>query len=258
MRASFVVAAAALLALAGCTTGSSEPPQPVSPSREAPVALVYRGPASCDGCPEAAAALLQASDHGFEVVLVGPGEEMDVTAQALDDAALYVQPGGDGTVDRAMEVLGEDWSAAITEFVDDGGRYLGFCMGAYLAGSDPGVGLLSPGDTGRYIEAAGAEITTTDDAVISVLWEGERRLQFAQDPAYIVPSGVAGEQILSTFDNGLANALMRPYGEGMVAVVGTHPEADRTWYTDGLWEQDTDGLDRDAALQLLDAVMGTS
>ena len=36
---------------------------------------------------------------------------------------------------------------AITAYVEAGGRYLGICQGAYLAGHDPGMGLLGGADT---------------------------------------------------------------------------------------------------------------
>lgn len=34
------------------------------------------------------------------------------------------------------------YAGAVRDFVSGGGRYLGFCLGAYLAGSDPGFDLL--------------------------------------------------------------------------------------------------------------------
>lgn len=61
--------------------------------------------------------------------------------------------------------------------------------------------------------------------------------------------------MLSRFTNGRVNALVRPYHRGAVAVVGTHPEADRSWYTERLWRQDRDGLDRAQGLQLVAALM---
>lgn len=244
------LAAVLAIALGSCTAVPA-----AGPDDETPVALVYRGPASCEGCPEAAAQLLRASDDGFDVVFVGPDESLEVTPRALAEADVYVQPGGDGTVEDAYAALGPRAPGAIREFVRGGGRYLGLCMGAYLAGSDPGMDLLAPGDAGGYIDQPGARVSTAEDAVVPVLWGGERRMQFAQDPAFILPSGEDGEIILSTFDNGLVNALVRPYGEGMVAVVGTHPEADRSWYSEDLWAQDTDGVDRDAAMQLVEAMM---
>lgn len=59
-------------------------------------ALIYRGPAACDGCPESVAALLQSSSLKFEVEYAGPDEDIDIDADSLRDVDLFVQPGGGG------------------------------------------------------------------------------------------------------------------------------------------------------------------
>ena len=64
------------------------------------IALVYRGPASVEGCPEAVAELLEESRWGFDVRYVGPREKVHLGQSALDGAALYAQPGG-GTLRKA-------------------------------------------------------------------------------------------------------------------------------------------------------------
>lgn len=61
-----------------------------------PKALVYRGPAACQGCPEAVASLLRSSTPGFDVEYAGPREKADVDAESLRNFDLYAQPGGGG------------------------------------------------------------------------------------------------------------------------------------------------------------------
>lgn len=117
------------------------------------------------------------------------------------------------------------------------------------------MGLLAPGNTGQYIRTPGASVKSTRNAVIPVVWEGAGRRHFAQDPPYIVPSGVAGEKILSRFTNNRVNALVKPYGEGGVGVVGTHPEAARGWYSPELWKRDTGKLDSAQRLSLIEQTM---
>lgn len=249
-----VVAAAVLVACAPTSCARTDGPGP-----PAPTALVYRGPATgCDECSEAVAGLLRSSDLGFDVTFVGPGEEVEVTAATLGEADLYVQPGGNLSVDAAMDRLGADAADVITSYVHGGGRYLGLCLGAYLAGSDPGLGLLSPGDTGGYSSTRGAGLTGSQEGIIRVAWGSKDRWHYAQDPPVILASKVDGERVLSRFSNGQVNALVRPLGDGVVGVVGTHPEATRDWYSDTLWRADTDGLDLDDGLELIDAVMAPS
>lgn len=239
----------ALAVLNGCSTGTHD-----IAAGELPLAAVYRGPAACQGCPEAAASLLEESGD-FDVEFIGPDEERAVTSDGLRDVDLYVQPGGFDDVARAMADLGDDATTSIPAWVEQGGRYLGLCMGAYLAGSDPGLGLLAPGDTAGYAESEGALVDGDEEAVVPVDWGGERRLQYAQEPAVIIESGVAGERVLSRFTNGEVNALVMPRGEGAVAVVGTHPEATDDWFSPALARADVDGPDHEQALELVAALM---
>ncbi len=240
----------ALMMLSGCSTG----PFSTTDLSERPLAVVYRGPAACDGCPEAVASLLT-KHGGFNVDFIGPAEDRKLTAEDLRVARLYAQPGGSDDVGLAMQQLGGEATDAITAWVmERGGNYLGFCMGAYLAGSDPGMGLLAPGDTAGYAESEGALVSGSDATIIPVDWNGEMRYQYAQDPAIILESGVEGERVLSRFTNGAVNALVRPVGKGAVGVVGTHPEAGPDWFTPLMAEADIDGPDHAQALELVDAL----
>lgn len=63
-----------------------------------PKALVYRGPATSEGLPEAVAHLLESSPRQFEVRYAGPGEDIDITAETLRAVDLYAQPGGPGMI----------------------------------------------------------------------------------------------------------------------------------------------------------------
>lgn len=63
---------------------------------ERPLALVYRGDAACEGCPEAVAALLEKSPRHFNVTFCGPGQEADISPSILAQAAVYAYPGGPG------------------------------------------------------------------------------------------------------------------------------------------------------------------
>lgn len=252
-----VAALACVTAVLAASSGPSAVSGPAAQTAgtQRPIAVVYRGPASCAGCAESVASLLRRSPLDFRVAFIGPGERRRLSPAGLRGADLYVQPGGGNSVDRAMRAIGRKGARAIRSHVAGGGRYLGFCMGAYLAGSGPGMGLLRPGNTDAYNRTRGALVKGPEDAVIPVRWRGTRRYQFAQDPPYIIASGVRGERVLSRFTNGRINALVRPYRRGTVAVVGTHPEAERSWYTRRLWRRDHDGLDRRQAQRLVTAVM---
>jgi hypothetical protein len=218
-----------------------------------PLALVYRGPAACQGCPEAVASVLISSQWGFNVAFVGPDESQDVTTDVLGRAVLYAQPGGHIPLVPAYDALAGA-APVIASYVHNGGRYLGFCEGGYLAGMNPGFELL-PGDSNQYIYSPGATVTNTHDTVIKVSWRGQPRYMYFQDgPIFIIDQGAPGVASIATYDNGDIAALTAPYGNGVVGVVGTYPEAPAQWYqTYGL--VDPDGPDADLAHDLIDAVM---
>jgi hypothetical protein len=247
------------------TDDTMAPPTPTPPSDTGRrrLALVYRGPASLPGCPEAVAALLASGPWDLDVRYVGPEEDLPLSAESLSRAVLYAQPGG-GTLDAAYRIL-RGQRRAIRDFVHGGGRYVGFCLGGYLAGATPGFGLL-PGDTDQYIATSGATVHDEDSTVVRVTWRGTPRSVYFQDgPVFVLDtdSGTAdtdengdtretGVRILARYDNGTTAALVTPCGAGRVAVTGPHPEATPDWYTDhGLTAQRT----QDLACDLVDSVL---
>lgn len=204
-------------------------PSPALASSARPVALVYRGPAGCQGCSEALAALLESSKWHFVVDYVGPNEALKLSATTLKMATLYAQPGGNGTVETAFATMRE-YTHIIRNFVKSGGRYLGTCMGGYLAGKTPGFKLL-PGDTDEFITSPHTSVTTEADTTVNVLWRGQSHSMYFQDgPYFIVRRGARNVRVLATYTNGKIAALVAPYGKGKVGVSGPHPEATASWY----------------------------
>jgi glutamine amidotransferase-like uncharacterized protein len=219
------------------------------------VALVYRGPASLPGCPEAVAELLASSRWGFDVRYVGPDEDTPLNARTLAEAAVYAQPGG-GTLSHGYRHMRRH-RGEIRDFVRSGGGYLGFCLGGYLAGATPGFGLL-PGDTDQYIASDDATVDSEDNTQVEVTWRGRRRTLFFQDgPYFWVKSGAktrAKTTVLATYPNDTIAALVTGFGGGRVGVVGPHPEATEDWYTDAGMRV-AKRLGADLGHDLVDAVM---
>jgi glutamine amidotransferase-like uncharacterized protein len=196
-----------------------------------PLALVYRGRAARPaGCPEAVAELLRSSPRGFEVRYVGRGEPLKLTPETLAAAAVYAQPGG-GELKPAYRRMRRH-RATIRDYVAGGGRYLGFCLGGYLAGATPGFDLL-PGDTDQYVGSPSATLTGTGDTVVDTDWRGHpRRLFFQDGPMFQVRPDAADLAVLARYPGGEIAALATPFGAGRVGVVGPHPEATADWYSD--------------------------
>ncbi|CAF0952595.1 unnamed protein product [Adineta steineri] len=192
-----------------------------------PIALIYRGPATTEDCPEAVAALLQDT---YQVIYVGPQEEVDVNETSLSTAKLYVQPGGDDLEESWPHVC--KYAPAIRKYVKNGGRYLGICLGAYLAGSEPGFDLLpGSGDTNQYITSKDAVVTSEIDTVVPLLWRQKLRHVYFQDGTrFDLDQTAAPTEILATYMNGEIAAAVQHFGKGRVGMIGPHPEADEEWY----------------------------
>jgi hypothetical protein len=69
---------------------------------------------------------------------------------------ICVQPGGNGNLKDAFEKELNEYAIAVREFVSNGGRYLGTCMGVYLVGNKPGYDLGL--GVSRYIKTPGATV----------------------------------------------------------------------------------------------------
>lgn len=134
------------------------------------------------------------------------------------------------------------FAPAIRRFVSRGGRYVGFCLGAYLAGHTPGFGLLPRGaDTDAENDQAGAQVTTAADAIVQVDWRfatgpqagrtAAGRWLYFQEGAVI--RGLRESEtaiVLGRYSQGgRVAASLTKYGEGWVGLVGPHPEATLAW-----------------------------
>jgi glutamine amidotransferase-like uncharacterized protein len=216
--------ALALVAACGTTATSAEG----DGASGRPLALIYRGPAACRGCAEVVAALLASAPSRFRTLYCGPDERLSISTDTLANATLYVQPGGGDNLDAAWRAM-HPYANTIRDWVHGGGHYAGFCMGGFLAGFDPGMGLL-PGDSGEYVNSPGAAVHTNGDALVNVHWGGtERGIYFQGGPYFSLPKH-ADAQVLATYSNGLVAAMVAPFGSGSVGVTGPHPEAPASWY----------------------------
>lgn len=99
---------------------------------------------------------------------------------------------------------------------------MGFCLGAYLAGTGPGYGLTPSGTTvGSDITRRGAQVTDDEDTVIQVDWtfsngslEKNKWLYF-QEGAYIeVFDSCEGEVLARYSKTGDVAASVTRYGQG--------------------------------------------
>jgi len=209
-----------------------------NPGQQAPLALVYRGPGACfDGdCPKVAANLLRRA--GYHTRYVRPSE---ITARLLSTAQVWVQPGGDAL--RVRAALSDQAFSDIKNFVYQGGSYLGFCAGAFLAGpwlddndSLPGLNIVPAYD---FDHTHGDE----HPRVEPILWNGQVRHVYYQGGAAFRVGDKDSNIVKATYQDGSAVILYSTYGKGKVAVSGAHPEAPNSWFQDDHLKKEEDTLD---------------
>ena len=192
---------------------------------------VYKGPASCRDCSEAAKLAIEKSGPEYRVDFVGAGEKIDITAATLARYDIYVQPGGGQDIDGAFRSLGPARVKALRDYVTHGGRYLGLCMGAYLADASH-LNLVSQ-DLDSEVGRSGFPVETIEDAAVDVHWLGRQTRIFYQDGPWLESDTAnPGFRSIATYANGDLAVARYTMGNGVVVLSGPHPEAGANWFED--------------------------
>jgi len=190
-------------------------------------ALVYDGPGLCDGCAEAAAAAVRLA--GLDVVMAGPEALEPDRLQRFD---LVVVGGAEATLDIRRGMTKAQFRA-LRNYVRDGGRYLGLCAGAYLAGAVLDDAGRVPGL--RLFDGDAYPASPYAARVEPVTWNGRVVALYTQEAAgFELGSGFDGE-IVATYADGSPAAVLARSGAGAIGLSGPHPEATADWLkADGL------------------------
>lgn len=209
-----------------------------NPGKDAPLALVYRGPGSCsDGdCSKVAANLMRKA--GFRTLYIRPSE---ITPKILAAARVWVQPGGDAL--RVRAAMSKKAFEALKEFIYDGGNYIGFCAGAFLASPWLDDNDTLPGL--NIVPAYDIDHTHGDERprVEPIVWHGKSRYVYYQGGAAFRVGPENQHIVQATYLDGTAVIVYNTYGKGHVAVSGAHPEAPKAWFDDDHLDQKDDTTD---------------
>jgi len=141
----------------------------------------------------------------------------------LGEADIVAFPGGIGD-SMSFDYLLGDKVEIIQDFVANGGKYLGICMGAYWAGSHY-FNLLDGVDAVQYIKRPTADIARPYGTVADVTWNGKSDFMYFYDGCALVGNKRKFETV-ATYANGDAMAIK----QGNVGIIGCHPESQEYWY----------------------------
>ena len=141
----------------------------------------------------------------------------------FDNVELVIFPGGFGNSDSFDYLLRLNGDR-IKQFVTDGGKYLGICMGAYWAGTYY-FNMLDSCDAVQYYKRPTADTRRPHTKNISVVWNGQPNKMFFNDGCALIGDTTKFETI-ATYANGDPMAII----QNNLGLIGCHPESELYWY----------------------------
>jgi Biotin-protein ligase, N terminal len=163
---------------------------------------------------------------------------------------LIAVPGGFGDSD-SYESLFRNNGHEVKEFVRNGGRYLGICMGAYWAGSHY-LKLLENVDAVQYLKRPGTDTRRPHAKSIAINWRNKPMNMFWYDGCALVGDNTKFETV-ATYANGDPMAII----QNRIGLIGCHPESEKFWYDSYTWMRKHwhDGQHHALLLEFVDQLM---
>lgn len=168
---------------------------------------------------ECALGMIQGFVNDYNIRTFGLDELNEDFLSTIDVVAF---PGGIGDSDDFDNIFNEDHILAVQNFVDNGGKYLGICMGAYWAGSYY-FDLIDTTEIHQYITRIDSDIDTEYATIADVEWLDCPETMYFYDGCAIIGDDV---DVIATYANGDAMAAI----QGNVGMIGCHPEALQWWF----------------------------
>lgn len=141
----------------------------------------------------------------------------------FDDVDMIAVPGGIGDSDTFRQLFKNN-GKRVKDFIHNGGRYLGICMGAYWAGSYY-LNVLDDVDAVQYIKQPGTDTRRPHAKNLNVMWKDEPINMFFYDGCALVGNRHKFKTI-ATYANGDPMAIYQK----RIGLIGCHPESEPFWY----------------------------
>jgi glutamine amidotransferase-like uncharacterized protein len=170
----------------------------------------------CDG-------MIEALGSDYEFVIFSEELCRPETFSGIDIVAF---PGGIGDVDSYDTFFRRKAENAVADFVANGGKYLGICMGAYWAGSQY-FDILDSVDAEQYIKRSTADIKRSYGTAAKIQWNQQPEEMFFYDGCALVGDETKFKTV-ARYSNGDPMAII----QGRIGLIGCHPESQKFWYED--------------------------
>lgn len=196
----------------------------IAPARGS-YALIYDGPVAATGATAAIEAVAQ--QDGLPVKLVADIQDLP---GLLPDAKVFIIGGTQDDLSPLIAAFTPQITAAVKNYLQNGGRYLGICGGGFMAstGWDENGRHFTP--LGIIPAASGAYLPESDSQILPIDWLGKpRQMYYQAGPAFYLQPTAEHTRIIAHYADGRVAAFISSYGRGKVAVSGPHPEAAPSW-----------------------------
>lgn len=170
--------------------------------------------------------ILKALEGTYNFKIFGKNELEDCF---FDDVDMIIIPGGIGDSDN-YDTLMKHSSSKIKEFVQNGGKYLGICMGAYWASKEY-LNILDSIWTEQYIKRPNSKTRRPHAKAMSIWWKNKPNHMFFYDGCAIVGDLHKCKVIAKYGENQDAMAVI----QDNIGLIGCHPEAEKFWYDSYSW-----------------------
>lgn len=141
--------------------------------------------------------------------------------KTLSNIDLLAFGGGLGDSDQFDDTL-FDRKKVVKDYINNGGRYLGICMGAYFAGHHY-FDILTDADTVRYVDRPDTTIYREDETIAIIQWGNKTYPMYFFDGCTIIGKNFKS---FATYKNGDTMAAI----QGRIGLIGCHPESLKNWY----------------------------
>ena len=168
--------------------------------------------------------IMRALSEHYNFKIFGKNEVED---NFFDNVDMIAVPGGFGDA-NSYDVLLKYNQNRVRDYVRNGGRYLGICMGAYWA-SNHYFDLLNGIQAVQYTKRPNTDTRRPHAKNIEVTWQGTPMNMFWYDGCALVGNGA--KELVATYVNGDAMAII----QNRVGLIGSHPESEQFWYDSYSW-----------------------
>ena len=179
------------------------------------IALFLNNPVADVSCCNG---MIEALEDYYRFTLFSKNTIQEVNFNQID---LVAFPGGTGDADLFDKIIAKK-ASIIQDYINDGGKYLGVCMGAYWAAKGY-FNLLKDIKVHQYIRRPNAEVRRSYQTTVTVNWKRKETDMFFFDGCAFIGDNF---KTIARYANGDPMAII----QGNVGLIGCHPESRKSWY----------------------------